>query len=343
MTAIKAGDVDRTLQKIDDRITVLLFYGPDNGLVSERAQKTAFASVKDPHDAFQLIKIDNDDVAADPQRLIDEVNTYGLFGDKRVIWVKSGSKNIANAVEIVLQNAAPQTQVIIEAGDLNKTSPLRRLCEASLQALALPCYTDSIESLGLMIEDSVKRAKLAIDPVAKQNLILHLGADRQNSRQEIEKLITYCLKQERIQLEDVEAIISDASLHAVDALIDAAFTGQLKTINDQIIVIKSDPQQTAMILVFLLRHSLSLLSARAHMEHTKTSAPQAAEQWRGLHFKRKDMIIKQIGLWPSALLLKIIQRLQETIYQSRLSHNLELTLMSRLVFDIARTAQSLRK
>src|SRR3712207_4560955 len=142
MVAVKAGEVGAVLRQPDTRIGLYLFYGPDTGLVAERARLVAESSVEDPADPFQLIRIDGDTLAADPARLADEAGTIGLFGGRRAIWVKATRRNIAPAVEPLLEGPLDGTVVVIEGGDLARSAPLRTLCERSPRALALPCYPD---------------------------------------------------------------------------------------------------------------------------------------------------------------------------------------------------------
>src|SRR3712207_3649724 len=152
MVAVKAGEVGAVLRQPDTRIGLYLFYGPDTGLVAERARLVAERAVEDPADPFQLIRIDGDAIAADPARLADEACTIGLFGGRRAIWVKPTSRNIAPALDAVLAGPIQDTIIVIEAGDLAKSSPLRTLCEKSPKALALPCYPDSDRDLGSVID-----------------------------------------------------------------------------------------------------------------------------------------------------------------------------------------------
>ncbi|TDN21357.1 DNA polymerase III subunit delta, partial [Lactobacillus crispatus] len=76
MTAVKAGEIEGLIRRgPDPRIPVILVYGPDTGLVTERARKLAEDFVDDPADPFALVRIDGDALAADPGRLCDEAGT----------------------------------------------------------------------------------------------------------------------------------------------------------------------------------------------------------------------------------------------------------------------------
>ena len=98
MASIKAHEAERALARPDPAWRLFLFYGPDAGLVSERAAALARSSVDDAQDAFQLVRMDGDDVASDPLKLVDEANTIGLFGGRRAIRVSATSRPLHPAI-----------------------------------------------------------------------------------------------------------------------------------------------------------------------------------------------------------------------------------------------------
>ena len=125
MVALKAADVDRFIARPDPARPIVLVFGPDAGLVRERAEALIKSSVDDPSDPFSLARLDGDDLAGEPTRLVEEANTMPLFGGRRAVWVKAGSRNFAPAVEALIASAAPDCRVVIEAGDLRRNAPLR--------------------------------------------------------------------------------------------------------------------------------------------------------------------------------------------------------------------------
>ncbi len=86
--------------------------------------------------------------------------TVPLFGGRRAVLVKAGSRNIAAALEPVLASPSSDCRVIIEAGDLSKSAPLRALCEKAKVAAALPCYADNARDLARLIDDEMRAANL---------------------------------------------------------------------------------------------------------------------------------------------------------------------------------------
>src|SRR6058998_2454118 len=169
MVALKAHQVDAFVAKPAQ--PVVLVFGPDSGLVRERAEALIRASVDDVSDPFSLARLDGNDLAAEPTRLVEEANTVPLFGGRRAVWVKAGSRNIAPAVEALLAAASPDCRVVIEAGDLRRNAPLRALCERAKNAAALPCYVDAEKELARLVDEEMREAHLSIAPDARAMLL----------------------------------------------------------------------------------------------------------------------------------------------------------------------------
>lgn len=338
MVAVKAGDVAGALRRPDPRIGVYLFYGPDTGLVSERAESVAQRSVDDPNDPFQMIRLDGDVVASDPTRLADEAGTMGLFGGRRAIWIRSTSRNLAPALEPVLKERLQDTTIIIEGGDLAKSAPLRTLCERSPMALALPCYADSARDLGTLIDDTLREANLTIGRDARAAVLASLGGDRLATRGELAKLTLYAHGKGEITPEDVDAILSDVSSLATDSVVDAAFAGDLPGLEGGLRRLASEGITASSVLGVALRHAFVLLPACLEVEAGR-SASSVVETWRGLHFRRKSAIERHLQRWSPAMLRRALAVLQASVLETRRQAELDHAIVGKTLMDIARIAR----
>jgi DNA polymerase-3 subunit delta len=338
VVAVKAGDVAGILKRPQPGIGVFLVYGPDAGLVHERAQEIAQRSIPDPADPFQLIRMDGDVIAADPPRLADEAGTVGLFGGQRAIWVKATSRNLAPAVAPILAEPLQDTVVVIEAGDLAKSAPLRTLCERSQRALALPCYADSARDLGALVDDSLRQAGLAIARDARATLLASLGGDRLATRGELAKLILYVHGQQEITLQDVDAVLSDVSALAIDAVVDAAFAGDRPALETGLRRLAAERVSASTLLGAALRQAVLLLSACLDVEEGR-SASQVVESWRGLHFSRKRVVERQVQTWSTKSLRHAIARIQAAILETRRLSDLDQVIAGKTLLDIARVTK----
>src|ERR1700724_3482930 len=165
MVALKTSEIDGFIARPDPKRPIALVFGPDAGLVRERVDALIKSAVDDPADPFALARLDGDALADEPSRLVEEAHTIPLFGGRRAVWVKAGGRNFAEAVE-TLRAAPPAAdcRIVIEAGDLRRNAPLRKLIEKSAVAVALPCYPDGDRELARLIDEEMRAAGLTIAP-----------------------------------------------------------------------------------------------------------------------------------------------------------------------------------
>ena len=338
MVAVKAGDVAGALRRPDPRIGVYLLYGPDTGLVTERARAVAERSIDDPADPFQLVRLDGDLVAGNPGRLADEAGTVGLFGGRRAIWVRATSKNLAPALEPVLAAPLQDCVIVIEGGDLGKAAPLRTLCEKSPRALALPCYPDDGRALGDIVEEILREAGLAIGKDAKAVLLASLGGDRLATRAELAKLVLYAHGRGEVTVEDIDAILSDVSGLAMDAVVDAAFAGDAAGLEIGSRRLAAEGLHPSVALGAALRHALALVPLQLEVEQGKP-VDMVLESWRGLHFKRKPLIRQHLQRWSTRNLTAAVERLQAALLDTRRLAELDDVILSKVLLDLARMAR----
>jgi DNA polymerase-3 subunit delta len=340
MVAIKSADADAFVKKPDPGKPVILVYGPDSGLAGERARALVHSAVDNPDDPFSLVRIDGDELTGNPLRLVEEANTIPLFGGKRAVWVKvSPRSNLASAVETLLGAAPPECRVVIEAGDLRKTAPLRTLCEKAKNAAAIPCYADNDRDLARLIDQEMKEAGLTISADARAALMPFLGGDRLASRNEVQKLAMYARGKGEVGVADVAAVVADASALTLDGVVDAALAGKLPDVETQFAKAINEGTSPGTIVSTALRqviglHRVSLAVADG------TSLDQALWQMRPPpHFSRRPLIETALRLWPAERLLVLMGQLANAVLETRKHAPLAETLAHRALMSIASGAR----
>lgn len=319
MAQSKAHEVERYLAKPDPKHRVFLIYGPDRGLVSERATTLARSCGADLDDPFSTIRLDADDAAADPGRLASEAHTVSMFGGDRLVWVKgSTQKNLVKAVEPVLDLPPDNAIVVIEAGDLKKSAPLRTRIEKCAAAMALPCYQDQAQALDGIIDFETAQMGQSIDKDARLAVKQLIGGDRLASRAEVQKLCLYAGQGATIDLDMVETIVGDASALAIDTVLDSAATGDIATMEHTYKRLLAQGTSVTQIVLAAQRHFQTLHATRCMMDKTGQSPTSAVNTLRPpVNFKRKDAIARALNIWPSQALARALERLQKVSFESR--------------------------
>jgi DNA polymerase-3 subunit delta len=333
MVAIKAGDVDTFVTRNDPARPVVLVFGPDAGLVSERVNALVKASVDDVNDPFALARLEGEDIAAEPSRLVEEALTMPLFGGRRAVWVKAGGRNIAPAVETLLGAPLAQCRVIIEAGDLRRNAPLRALCERAKNAAALPCYADGERERARLIDDEMRAAGLTLAPDARALLVPLLGGDRAASRNEIRKLTLYAHGRGQVGVDDVTAVVSDASALALEDIVDAAFAGRPPELETQLAKARNAGSTAGSILFNAQRQLAQLHKWRTAIESGGSFSLDGVQP--PLHFRRKTLVEAALKTWTAARLAIAMTDLADAVLDSRRKPALADIIAERALLAIA--------
>src|SRR3569623_3364094 len=114
MTALKTAEIDRFVARPDPAQPIVLVYGPDAGLVRERVDALVKSAVDDVSDPFAFVRIEGDERSGNPARLVEEAHTVPLFGGRRAVLVKAGSRNIAGAGDMVIAAPSRDCRVSVE-------------------------------------------------------------------------------------------------------------------------------------------------------------------------------------------------------------------------------------
>jgi DNA polymerase-3 subunit delta len=339
MVAIKNQDADAFVARPDATRPIVLVYGPDAGLVRERAERLIRASVDDPKDPFALAQLEGDTLASEPARLAEEAHTVPLFGGRRAVWVKAGSRNFAAAVEMLVASPPVDCRVVIEAGDLRRSSPLRTTCEKAKSAAAIGCYADGERDLARLVDEEMRAADLAIEPDARATLISLIGGDRLASRSEIRKVALYAHGQERVTLDDVLAVVADASALALDAVVDAAFAGKTGETESQFGKALAAGTSAGTIVAATLRHVAQLHKARLALNGGERADEALRTFVPPIHFRRQNAVQAALSAWSAARLARAMEQLADAALNIRRMPALADALGQRALLSLATSAR----
>ncbi|MCC7251477.1 DNA polymerase III subunit delta [Hyphomicrobium sp.] len=335
MVAVKAHQAQAFLSSPDPKIRAVLFFGSDAGLVSERAQALAKAAAARFDPPGELIRLDDSDLDADPDRLAVELGTVAMFGGPKIVRATAGRRVTAQALKPLLDGNLIEGVLIVEAGNLRPDESLRTLFEKAPAAAAVACYADAAQDLETLIRDMVREAGATITPEARQALVDRLGADRALSRGEIEKLLLYVGSRAEIGVEDVEAVVGDVSELALERITFAAASGQMQRAVAECGRAVSSGEGAQAIIAATQRHFQRLHRVRAAVDRG-TSLDEALRQMRPpLHFKQKDAFAAQCRMWTTPRLTEALKRISGTARAARLTSTLEEPLSERLLMGLA--------
>jgi DNA polymerase-3 subunit delta len=332
MVAYKSSAVASFLKSPKPNCRAVLVYGPDAGLVAERATALAQHFEGRGKSSAEIVRLDDRDLAEDPARLEIELKTAPMFASHSVVRLAAGPRLDVPALKALLATEFANP-LIVEAGNLRPDSGLRKLFEAHKTAAALPCYSDE-RSLAGLIDAELSNAGLRIDRDTRDYLMTRLGADQALSRAECVKLALYAQGRGRISHEDVEAIVGDAAETAIENFVYATSGGDVRAALGELQRLAAAGTNRAAALSALGRHFTQL----HRVASTASSGGSLEDSVKALrprpHFKREPLFVAHCKRWGAARLAHALPLIQEAMHRSRRAPDLESAFAERLVLAL---------
>lgn len=336
---ISARHADAFARKPDPKVLAVLVYGPDQGMVRERALALVHAGLGGKEDPFRLSELASASLKDEPARLRDEASSVPFGGGQRVVRVRDGRDDCTEACSRLLDGGGSgDALVVIEAGDLPKRSALRRLFEGAENGAAIACYADEGDALDGVILDSLAAEKIRISPPARAMLHERLGADRMLSRMELSKLATYVGPGATVEEADVEAVVGDAGAASIDDVCFAAFGGDHAALDMALVHAYADGLMPVVMVRAAMRHVERLMAVVSQVENGG-SADQAVGALRpSVFFKRLRAFSDQARRWKRVDLLRALSRLMETELRCKTTGLPAEAICNRALMEIAQVA-----
>ena len=343
MVALKSREADRFLASPPPGVRLFLVYGNDAGAVTERARLIErIALGRGGSEA--VLRFGSETISAEPGRIAEEAYSASLFGGEPVISmrVQDGRHNVLGAVEALLASPPEAAWLVVEAGELPRSSALVGAFEAARHAAAVPCYQADASDLGSLVTAAAEAAELVVEPDALELLVASLGGDRMASRRELEKLFLYVGAERRVTRADVEAIVGDTAELRSDDVIDSALLGNNEAVESGLERLRAEGGSPSGLASQALRHLITLQGFRGAVDNGASPSGIVERARPPVISRRRAAVQTALQLWPSDGLRAARARLAEAISLSRRQPALESAAVSAALHETALQARRIR-
>ena len=184
-----------------------LIYGQNKGLIKEKIDQIKnFFNKKNEN--VEIVKLDNDDITKNPEKLYNEFNTFSLTGNKKLLHVLNTKDNLINSISETI-NPNPSCLVIFESEKLTPKSKIRKLFEKEKTLGILACYYDTENDVKELVEKAFKNNNIPISTNLKSILVSHLGTERNIVKNELNKIILFLKNKKEFNDKDILNCLSD--------------------------------------------------------------------------------------------------------------------------------------
>lgn len=344
---IPTARIDAFVHNPDPKARAVLLFGNDQGLIRERADAVARSVVPDLADPFRIAVLRGAQIDKDPALLADEAAAIAFGGGRRVVRIEDAADSCTAALKSFLGDPRGDALILLEAGALEKRSTLRGLCDRAANAAALQCFVDEGRVLETFIKQTLGELGMTPSRDALGYLIDSLGADRQATRRELEKLAVYMNAPAkgaavRVELEDVKQCIGDGAAFSLDDLAFAVASGNMPEADHVLHHLFGEGTASVAVLRALARHFHRLQWINAAMKNGDSPEGAVAALKPPIFFKRTEQFAAQARAWSSDACIDVLRRLMEAELQCKTTGQPDQLICSQTLLAIASRVRARR-
>jgi DNA polymerase-3 subunit delta len=331
------------LKRPDPAIRAFLVYGPDEGLVRERAEALGRSVTDRLDDPFRVTTLSAAQLSADPARLADEMASLSLMGGRRLVQLRNAGDGVTPMLKSVLAAGTGDALLVVEGGELTNRSSLRKLAEAAPDMVALACYADGPRDLERLIRETLAEHRIQIDAEAINHLVDHMGGDRLLTRRELEKLVLFAGEGGRVNLADAALCVGDTSALSMDDLVYGIVEGDAAAIERHLPRLFQDGTQPIQILRAMMRHLQRLHLATSRVDRGESAETIVKSLRPPVFYKHADRLVSQLRIWTPIRCGAALTALTEAELNCKRSVLPQETICRQVLLTLARAARSPRR
>ena len=307
---LKSYEIQKNLQDFF-KYNIFLFYGENQGLKVE-IKKSIIAEIKKKDSNVELLTVYENDISDNEENFYNSIFTGSLFSEKKIITINNCTDKIVNQIESVVEKNLKNTFIILFSDILDKKSKLRIFFEKKKKTICVPCYLDSDKDLEMAAIKKFRINKIALSREIINLVIEKSNNDRGNLNNEIEKIISYSLNKENLDIDEIKLLINFSGEHKADNFVNECLSGNIsqykKILNDLYI---SSVNQIYILRV--LNNKINKLIKMKEVEKNYRDLDSLISSSKPpIFWKEKPTIKKQLTVWNYNELKKVVKEINNT-------------------------------
>ena len=324
------------LNKIDlKKNNFFLFYGENEGLKKEIIESNFKNNY--PKKTFYY---DESEVLNNKSNFFEEILSKSFFENEKLIIISRSTDKITSIIEEILEKKIDDLVLILNSGSLEKRSKLRLLFEKNKKIICTAFYEDNNQTLSSLASQFFRNNKIQISQQAINLIINRCRGDRQNLKNELNKIESFIKNKKRIEISEILQLTNLAENYSVTELVDNCLAkNKNKTLNilnennynleDCIIVIRTMLAKSKRLLK--LFHEIKI-SNNVDSAILSTKPP--------IFWKDKQIVKDQINKWSHKKIELLIFRINEIELLIKKNSSISLSVLSDFIIEQASTASN---
>ena len=322
-----------------DLFNVYLLYAENSGLKKDIIQTITLLKEKNNF-KYKKIEFDAEEILKNQNNFYNLIFSGSLFDEKKIIIVNRADDKLIEIIDDIASKKIEDTLIFFKADKLEKKSKIRNLFEKNKNLVCIACYQDNIFDLRKIIDNELKESNIKISSESISLLIERSIGDRNNLRNEIEKLKKYSINKKTISHDEIKQLSNMTENYQNDYIVNACLSGEktkLKKVLDENIFLIEE--------FFLLFKTLSkkihrLINIKKIYQNENNMDKVFLMIKPPIFWKEKDEVKKQINLWNEQKLNIIVKKMNEVELHCKKNHELAMNIILDFLSGICEEANN---
>ena len=318
---------------------LFLLYGENLGLKKD-IKKFIKKEIELKNSNAEALLLYENEILSDEDKLHNLIYSGSLFSSKKIITIYEATDKITKKINDIYENYPEDTFIIIFSEVLEKRSKLRNFFETNKKTICIPCYLDNEKDLANIAQLELKKNNIILSRETINLLIDQSNSDRNNLRNEIEKIRSYSLNKKTLEFDDIKTLVNFTGDYKFDIFVNECLCGNIKQYKKIISELYSNTVNQIFLLRILSNKIQRLLKIKTE-ENKSTNidslinAPKPAIFW-----KEKPIVKKQLNIWSINDLRKITGDINKTELLCKKNPNVSKIIFFNFFSDICKKASN---
>jgi DNA polymerase-3 subunit delta len=309
-------------------IDYYLLYGQNVGLIEETINnffKPVFSK--------NIISCDEIEILNDVSKFENSIFNKSFFENEKFFIINRVSDKILGIVQKLINNKAQDIKIILKAGALDKKSKLRGFFEKEKTTVITAFYEDNYQSLLLIVQKFFREKKISISNEIINLIIERSKGDRININSELEKILSYAEKTNKINLADALKITNLAENYSITELVDQNLSKNKKKTLNILNENNLNTEENVLILRTFLNKLKRLKNLKVNLEKNKNIEQVLTSSKPPIFWKDKEIVKQQLNILSFAEIKYLIRKVNNLELEIKKNNQISDQILNNFILE----------
>ena len=251
------------------------------------------------------------EIVSNIQLFFNNLLSKSFFETEKLVIINRATDKIKNIIEEIIEKKIEDVVFVLNASLLEKKSKLRSFCEKDDETVSVPFYEDNNQTLSGIVNNFFRQRKIPISQMAINLIVERCRGDRQNLKNELEKIKSFTKDKNRIDIKDLLKLTNLAENYNVSELVDNCLAKNKKRTINILNENNYSLEDCILIIRTLLTKTKRLVKLCEKMQEIKDVDAAISGFKPPIFWKEKEIVKQQIRAWSNKNVKNLIYQINE--------------------------------